>query len=43
MSSYIDSVLERAEEAEQNETRITKDQRAFAELRAIVGETAAEP
>lgn len=43
MSSYVDSVLERVEEAEQNETRITKDQRALAELRAIIGETTAEP
>lgn len=43
VSSYVDRALERAEEAERNETRISKDHRAFAELRAIVGETTAEP
>lgn len=43
MSSYVGGALERAEEAERNETRVARDQRAIAELRAIVGETTAEP
>lgn len=43
MSSYVDNALERAEEYEQHETQMSKDYRAFAELRAVVGETTVEP
>lgn len=42
MASYVDHAMERAEAAERAEPRPSKDGRALAELRAIVGETDVE-
>lgn len=38
-SGYVDGARERAEDAERGDTRLSRDRRALAELRAIVGET----